>query len=145
MPVFHPLAFRPTEMDEEFYGPWDGILPDNYPTIYLKLMRMVCLQGPGLIHEDGYDIFKRKICRECYERLPESRRFFYPMAFNHLLMLQNSALAYRDCKFCNNELYTVYHARRCPECIETYFNFDEEGKDDDIIRQGHAINVITQW
>ena len=145
MPVFHSRAFRSTDMDEEFYGPWDGILPEQYPTIYLKLMRLVCLQGPGIIHEDHYDIYKRKICQKCYEWLPESRRFFYPQAFNHLLTLRSSALAFRDCKLCGSELYTVYHARRCAECIEMHFNFDDEGVDEGFLRQGNAINVITQW
>ena len=101
------------------------------------------LQGPGVIREHRYDIFKRKICQECYERLPENQRFFYPQAFNHLLTLVNNAHAYRDCKFCNGTLYTVYHARRCPECIEMYFNFDGEGVDEGILCQGGAINVIT--
>lgn len=118
MPVFHSLAFRPTEMDEEYYGPFDEILREEYPTIY---------------------IFKRKVCRECYERLPEHQRFFYPLAFNHIVTNQTSALTFRDCKLCGAELYTVYYARKCSECIEAHFNFDPD--DEETLRQGGALNT----
>ena len=83
------IILRLTDCDEEYYGPWDGVLRDKYSAVYARLLRLLCLQGRATLYTAKDDVCRRKICQRCYLGLYDMQRASYEEAFNHLMTLQN--------------------------------------------------------
>ena len=135
-----PVEGREEEEDLEYYGPIDGVLPQDYPAAYSRLMTMYCVIK-SIVRV--YTCDKLRICTNCYDETQDDEKEYYEEGGWHSMCLYTTTLVASTCFKCNVQLATVKPASRCQECIEEYLELGQEGWSH--LNRGGCLDVITRW
>lgn len=138
-----PCEFLEEEVeDQEFQGPWDGVLPATHPQAYGELSELYCMT----INRDTACIYVRtgrRVCVPCYAKLPPVVQQTYQPGGWHNLCNHDATLPIANCILCNENFVVVRPAQECTECIETYFEMSTS--EEWAVQTGRVIDVITRW
>lgn len=141
MGVPHNLYRTEEQQGEEFYGPIDGVKPEDYRESYPLLSFMKCLTPlRGQIY--SHQTQGIKICGDCYENeCAEGLRARFVAHSWHVM--QKFQHVKPDCEICGHLIFIARPAERCTECIEEYLEASPLAKIQ--MTAGKEIDVITRW
>ena len=140
MPVPHNLFRSEEDEGEEFYGPWDGVRPTDYPEVYRKLSTLFCVQ-PWTLHI--YEAETHRICEICWGKLQRHEQAVFTEGGWHSVCVNQSLRKNCTCEVCGSRIAVHTPATECSECIEEYFEMDRETWIQ--VEAGKTVDVITRW
>ncbi|KAJ8677517.1 hypothetical protein QAD02_013304 [Eretmocerus hayati] len=126
-----------TREEREFYGPIDGVLPQDYPDSYPIIMRSYCITNrdtsvlPIYLNPCNLHIY----CKFCFT--DDLTNHYVPCDNFHIISYRE--LTYGHCKDCNELLLTWKPAVNCQYCIEEVLvrSFD--------LRISNVAVVLKRW
>lgn len=128
---------------DEFYGPIDGVLPQDHMETYKDILNSYCLRA--ISHQDKIFIEetrpRRRLCEDCYIALGLPQQFKFNDAQHSIYMCNRYIRQYAlHCIHCKKQLMILrLMAFQCKDCIEEYLNNQET-----LLLQGE-IFVYKRW
>lgn len=122
--------FRPYEEEEE----------DARDGFYGRLTKLICLQAMGPAFTNRNDLYRRKVCRDCYEGMSARDRRYCTPATKHLVTLRRSLVNFKYCLVCTDPLYAMGVAGQCRDCIKAYDHLNRENWR--ALELGLSLNVL---
>lgn len=111
---------------------------------YLKLLRMVCLKPKWQgFRTDLSDLYRRKICYNCYKNLDAKDTQYYTPASRHLLTLRRSLINFKYCIICTRQIFNWGVAAQCADCIETFMHIGAKNEEALLPPRGGGFSKCT--
>jgi hypothetical protein len=133
------VKFYKQEEGHEFYGPWDGVLPVDYPQVYEELLTYYCIQ----LCRPAYRTRDHVICHTCFYNLYPEEQDLYENSARHYICDHSSRMRAAFCRNCGIRVATISPAGDCSDCIEEYFTLS--ASDRNLLAQGRLIRVNRYW
>lgn len=135
-----------SEGQNEFYGPIDGVLPQDHTDTYKDLLNSYCLRAISttekIYREDMLP--RRRLCENCYIELDSPEQFKYcnlqHSIYIHHRYNHNINLYALHCVKCKKQLLICeLMAFECRDCIEEYLINHKT-----LLSQGELL-VVKRW
>jgi len=132
------------EEEEEYYGPIDGVRPEDHPEAYQNLRKCFCLTLANNVELVYISIleYRLRLCVTCYISKGQPEIYEPYTSWHSIWVMTPEWSPYKlNCEECGDRLFKLKRAYRCTECIEECFESEEEL----FSKEDQEIEVLTRW
>jgi hypothetical protein len=133
------VEFYKQKEGHEFCGPWDGVLPADYPHVYGELLNYYCIKSCPAARRTRHHV----ICRSCYYNVHPLDQDLYVYSARHYICNSSNRMRASFCRDCGIRVATISPAETCSDCIEKYFTLSTTNRNR--LARGRLVPVYRRW